>query len=333
MAVEQREAVLLLSGRVFITGGAGFLARAIYKQAAEEGWPCEFTAFSRDDSKHVALHQRFPHVRTIRGDVAGTDVEILAGYMRGHDYVIHAAANKYVDLAEQNPWETMRVNVHGSENVALAAIRAGVKRVVGISTDKACEPSSTYGLSKAAMERLFLRAFPFAGRTEFVVVRYGNVVGSTGSFIAKLWAERYSTEPVKMTNPEMTRFWMRPREAVKIVVAGLTYEGACNCILVPSLPSLANFQVVEAICPDRAIETVGSRPGEKLHESLISDNEAPMVAKPDGWDYFGIQRDIRTELLGDDQFGWYGLHSYSPWPNPPLTPKKLRRWAAEAAAI
>lgn len=320
----------MLSGRVFITGGAGFLARAIYKQAAEEGWPCEFTAFSRDDSKHVALHQRFPHVRTIRGDVAGTDVEILAGYMGGHDYVIHAAANKYVDLAEQNPWETMRVNVHGSENVALAAIRAGVKRVVGISTDKACEPSSTYGLSKAAMERLFLGANDFSGDTEFSVVRYGNVVGSTGSFIAKLWAERDSTDPVKVTNPDMTRFWMRPKDAVAIVAYALATDCGCSAVLVPELPSLTNKQVVEFICTKRPIDIVGERPGEKMHESLISDREARGVVRHDR--YFAIIPGYKTEVLGDEVFGWDGQHSFAPRV-PDIDPETLRQWAEEAAAI
>lgn len=319
----------MLTGRVFITGGAGFLARAIYKQAAEEGWPCEFTAFSRDDSKHVALHQRFPHVRTIRGDVAGTDVEQLAGYMRGHDYVIHAAANKYVDLAELNPWETMRINVHGSENVALAAIRAGVKRVVGISTDKAAGPSSTYGLSKAAMERLFLGANEFSGGTEFSVVRYGNVVGSTGSFIAKLWAERDSTEPVRVTNPEMTRFWMHPSDAVRIVATALN-AGRFGLVVVPELQSLTNRQVVEFICPNRPIDIVGVRPGEKMHESLISDWEARSVEKLRG--YLAISAGSQTEILGNEHLGWRGMHSYLSRP-PLLTPEALRQWAEEAAAI
>lgn len=315
----------MLTGRVFITGGAGFLARAIYKQAAEESWPCEFTAFSRDDSKHAALQQRFPHVRTIRGDVAGTDVEQLAGYMRGHDYVIHAAANKYVDLAEQNPWETMRVNVHGSENVALAAIRAGVRRVVGISTDKACEPSSTYGLSKAAMERLFLGANDFSGDTEFSVVRYGNVVGSTGSFIERI-GKLKAGDTLSATNQYMTRFWMRPAHAVEAVVKAATEREAIGSILIPHLPACSVASVLNALVPPGVhIHNIGERKGEKLHEVLVSASEARYCKTAGNWSRL---------TPGVESNATHGEFSSASPPVPWFDrPTQLQAWAEEAAAI
>lgn len=265
-----------LEGKVFIDGGAGFLPRALYRRAFAEGWDCTFTAFSRDDQKHARLNRQFPEVRCIRGDIAD-DVTKLEAAMLGHDIVIHAAAAKYVDLAEMNAFETVRQNVLGSENVIKAAVNARVKRVIGISTDKACGPVNVYGLTKAIMERLFFEAGRWTnGRTAFSLVRYGNVIGSTGSVFTRFQEQVNRGEPLQITNPEMTRFYLTADEAVDILLAAV--DGKC---LIPLwLKQMSTMDLARAATgsgPDDAAPchtVIGQRPGEKVHESLMDHAES-----------------------------------------------------------
>ena len=262
----------MLSGKIFITGGAGYLSRAIYNRARKEKWEAEFTCFSTDDSKHVLLRELYPEVKCYRGDISDTPVDILSSLMEGHKYVIHAAAIKYVDLAEFNVWDTTRVNINGSQNVILAAHHAGVERTVGISTDKACEPINIYGMTKAVMERLFCEAAKTFRNSEFSIVRYGNVVASTGSVIT-LFRKQQKEGAVKITDPTMTRFWMHPDEAVDTVIMGLI--GSENgTILVPSCRSMSILDIAKAAAPDMPIEIIGKRAGEKVYESLIHPAES-----------------------------------------------------------
>lgn len=262
-----------LTGRVFITGGAGFLARAIYRRAEAEGWDAEFTCFSRDDSKHVQLQRKFPNVNCIRGDVAG-DPDLLAAAMRGHDLVIHAAAVKYVDLAETNVFDTIRVNVHGSEQVANAAERAGVGRVIAISTDKACAPANLYGATKMVMERIMIEADRRAGGTRFVNVRYGNVVGSTGSVIPKLREQARLTGEITITDPAMTRFWMAADAAVDTILRAVSAIPGETVIPAPKAMKMEQVVAAIGIFPSPRVVTIGLRPGEKLHEQLITFEES-----------------------------------------------------------
>lgn len=263
----------MLEGRIFVTGGAGYLARAIYARAAAENWAAQFTCFSRDDGKHAQLRNRFPSVRCIRGDIC-QDTALLAAGMMGHDVVIHAAAIKYVDLAETNVFDTIRVNIDGSRNVFLAAHIAGIKRVIAISTDKACEPVNIYGATKFAMERMIHEADRL-GETNFVGVRYGNVVGSTGSVIPKFKQQLEALGHVEITDPSMTRFWMSHDEAVDVVLAAMaTPRGT---ILIPACRAMGLEAMVHAAIGDglpRMIKVVGPRPGEKRAESLVGANEA-----------------------------------------------------------
>lgn len=264
---------MALSGRILITGGTGFLARGIYRRALRENWNAEFTCFSRDDGKHVGIERRFPNVRCIKGDVAA-DVAHLASSMRGHDTVIHAAAVKYVDRAEFAARETKRVNIDGSQNVMDAAIRAGVGMVVGISTDKACAPVNIYGMSKAVMERMFSEA-SIPG-TSFRLVRYGNVVGSTGSVIPLFRDQLARTGKVSVTNPNMTRFWMGVDEAIDLIqiAAGDLTDGA---IAVPYVKAMRLGDVILAAMGEVPTDIVGERAGEKRHEELVHFEESVRV--------------------------------------------------------
>ncbi len=270
-----------LSGDVLITGGAGFLARAIYARARTDGWDVRFTALSRDDAKHAALQARFPEVRSVLCDIACGDELLLATAFTGHDVVIHAAASKYVDRAELNAWDTVSTNVYGSQAVAEAAIRTGVQRVVGISTDKACEPVNVYGLTKATMERMFQEADRLS-ETRFTVVRYGNVVGSTGSVVPLFRQQLEETGRVKITNPKMTRFWMGVDEAVDLIVDALSDDAPAGHVLIPSPRALPLGDLVRiaigvepgAPLPENEVELVGERPGEKRHEKLVHRQES-----------------------------------------------------------
>lgn len=267
----------MLEGRVFLTGGAGFLARGIYRRARRESWPCTFTAYSRDDAKHVALRQRYPEVTCIRGDIL-SDIDYLAGCMAGHDIVIHAGAVKYVDLSETNVFDTVHVNITGSEHVIWAAARGGVRRVVGISTDKAAMPVNVYGMTKAVMERMFVDAHRMGLGTEYVVCRYGNVIGSTGSVIPKFRAQFEATGEVLLTDRNMTRYWMSVDEAVDVVVAAVN-EAQSGSTVIPAPQAMLMEDVVRTVAPGALARVIGLRPGEKMHELLIHAQESVRVRK------------------------------------------------------
>lgn len=264
-----------LTGNVFVTGGAGYLARGLYARARRDGWPCRFTAFSRDDHKHVALRREFPEVVCLRGDVAG-DSDMLAAAMAGHETVIHAAASKHVDLAEYAVWETHRINVEGSMNVAWAAIAAQVQRVIGISTDKACHPVNTYGLTKALMEKLLIEANRLSETTVFCLTRYGNVLGSTGSVIT-VWKAMLERDGfVTATDPDMTRFWLSVDQAVDLILEAAA--APAGTITVPRLPALRMTDLRDWYLPNAEFRYAGLRPGEKRHEELLTGEEAPHAA-------------------------------------------------------
>jgi UDP-N-acetylglucosamine 4,6-dehydratase len=263
----------MLEGNVLITGGTGFLARAIYARAEAEQWPATFTCLSRDDSKQVKIQQRWPKVRTIRADVGG-DINTLRLAFAGHQTIIHAAAAKYVDRSESAAFDTLRVNAEGSRNVAMAARLAQVERVIGISTDKACQPANVYGMTKAIMERLFLEAAAWDPLTKFSVCRYGNVIGSTGSIVPIFEEQARTRGKITVTEPKMTRFWMPVDEAIDLILYSLDHPGV---VCVPMPRSLKIGDIADAIAqsfPERVeIEKIGIRPGEKMHETLLSEEE------------------------------------------------------------
>ncbi len=280
-----------LTGRILLTGGTGTLGRAFLKQAAT--WDCQVTVFSRDPMKQAAARKEFPNVRFVLGDVRDYNAMLLA--MTGHDIVIHAAAQKHIPFGEANAAETHEINVNGSYKMAMAAIQAGVDKVVAISTDKVCYPVNVYGASKFLMERLILEAGQNSLHTTFHLCRYGNVMSSTGS-VLEVWERQVEAGvTITVTDREMTRFWMTPRQAVDLVVRALDYEP--NCILIPKIPALTMEQLAFYTYPSQHIEEIGLRPGEKRHERLVTREETrQMVVEAIGGDQVyvllpGIQRD------------------------------------------
>lgn len=273
----------MLSGNVLITGGSGFLGRAILRRAQRENWPAKFTVYSRDETKQWELKHRYPETRCVLGDVA-RDLDRLISVMQGHDIVIHAAAVKYIPEAEWNVFETINVNIDGSRNVALAARAAGVKTVVGISTDKACGPLNVYGMTKAVMERMFSEANRM-GATRFVTVRYGNVVGSTGSVIPVFRRQIEENKQIQVTDSRMTRFWLGVDQAIDLIdwaskesetIPGYTFISACPAM---KIVDLAAAVWEDSGCKNEPdIKYTGIRPGEKLHEFLFNEQEAPRVS-------------------------------------------------------
>lgn len=257
-----------LSGNILITGGSGTLGQAIVRTAERENWPAQITIFSRSELRQAQMRAKYPHCRYILGDVR--DYERTAAAIAGHDLVIHAAAMKRIPECEAQPAECYQTNVIGSMNVVRACIAGGVKRCVGISTDKACRAVTAYGASKLAMEALFQAQ---TGRpTAFSLVRYGNVVASNGSVIP-IWRERAKQgQPLEITDTRCTRFWMAPSEAVQLITyaAQAYYPGV---IVVPKMGALPLLEMAEIIAPNAEIHETGLRSLEKLHEDLIHPEE------------------------------------------------------------
>ncbi|MCW2249515.1 UDP-N-acetylglucosamine 4,6-dehydratase [Azospirillum fermentarium] len=272
-----------LNGKsILITGGTGSFGQRFIEKILSEAAPARVVVFSRDEFKQFEMQQnlafgRHPALRYFIGDVRDADRLDLA--MRGIDTVVHAAALKHVPAAEYNPFECIRTNVHGAENVVRAALRAKVGRVLALSTDKAVNPINLYGASKLAADKIFIAANHLSGNDDvrFSVVRYGNVIGSRGSVVPmfrRLLAEGATELPV--TDERMTRFWITLTQGVDFVVDCLaTMKG--SEILVPKIPSMRITDLARAMAPGLPLRTIGIRPGEKLHEALITRDDARLT--------------------------------------------------------
>lgn len=262
----------MLEGQIIITGGGGFIARAIYRRALAEHWPAEFVALGREDGKLRDVQERFPNVVDVRR------VNVADAYLVEETFgaikpagVIHAAAAKYVDVSELNAWDTYETNVRGSVNVALAAAKHA-RWLVGISTDKACQPVNTYGATKFLMERLYQEAASWPD-LRVTVCRYGNVIGSTGSALPRMRAQARKGDPITVTSPDMTRFWMTSDEAVDCILHAIT-EAPNGSVTVPTDVRASDLMTaVHGAVGDLRLVTMGERPGEKSHETLITANE------------------------------------------------------------
>jgi len=262
-----------------VTGGTGSFGKAFIRHVLKNYNPLKVIIFSRDELKQFEmqndplLSQYEDKLRYFIGDVR--DCDRLEMAMRNVDYVIHAAALKHVPAAEYNPFECIRTNVHGAENVVTAAIRANVKKVVALSTDKAANPANLYGASKLASDKIFVAANNLsAGRPSFSVVRYGNVLGSRGSvvpFFQKLRDE--GSDHLPITDPRMTRFWVTIEQGVNFVLSSLAMMHGGE-IFVPKIPSSTIPDIAAAIAPELPTKVIGIRPGEKLHEVMITSDDA-----------------------------------------------------------
>jgi UDP-N-acetylglucosamine 4,6-dehydratase len=267
---------------VLITGGSGSFGRRFVDTLLRHSRARRIIIFSRDEYKHYEMQQLLEPLGTDRlrffiGDVRDGDRLELA--TRDVDFIVHAAALKQVPAAEYNPFECMRTNVSGAENVVRAALRNNVPRVIALSTDKAANPINLYGASKLASDKIFIAANNLTGKndTRFAVVRYGNVVGSRGSvipFFRKLIAEGADHLPI--TDERMTRFWITLQQGVNFVVTSFTVMRGGE-IFVPKIPSMRIVDLAECFAPDLPRRVVGIRPGEKLHEVMITEDDSRLT--------------------------------------------------------
>ena len=260
---------------IVITGGTGSFGKAFIRYALENLEPSRIAVLSRDELKQYEFRNELnddPRVRWFIGDVRDRDRLMRA--FNGVDVVIHAAAMKQVDTAEYNPFECIATNVLGAENVINACIDSGVERVIALSTDKASSPINLYGASKLCSDKLFVAGNHYSGasKTRFSVVRYGNVVGSRGS-VVPLFKRLAESGTLPITDPRMTRFWITLPQAVEFVVNSFDRMSGGE-IFIPRIPSTTILDLAEAIVPGSKIEVIGIRPGEKLHEEMISENDA-----------------------------------------------------------
>ena len=260
---------------ILLTGGTGSFGRAFARYALDHLDPRRLIVYSRDELKQSEMRQELgddPRLRFFIGDVR--DERRMERAMDGVEAVVHAAALKQIVTAEYNPFECIQTNVMGAQNVIEAAISAGVERVIALSTDKASSPINLYGASKLASDKLFVAANHYASHadTSLSVVRYGNVVGSRGSVIP-LFEKLAPTGTLPITDKRMTRFWITLDQAVQFVVDGFERMNGGE-LFVPKIPSMRITHLAEAIAPGAVLEEVGIRPGEKLHEEMISIDDA-----------------------------------------------------------
>jgi UDP-N-acetylglucosamine 4,6-dehydratase len=288
---------LLHGSDVLVTGGTGSFGKTFIRHVLENHDPHRVVVFSRDELKQYEARQLFdddPRLRWFIGDVRDRDRLVRA--MHGVDHVVHAAALKQVDTAEYNPFEYVRTNVYGSQNVIEAAIDAGVRKVVALSTDKASSPINLYGATKLVADKLFVSANHYAAhhRTRFAVVRYGNVMGSRGSVIPFFRKLATAGRSLPITDKRMTRFWITLDQAVLFVVDSFDMMAGGE-LYVPRIPSMRVVDLANAVAPDAPTHEIGIRPGEKLHEEMISPEEGRRALRlPDryvlqptiaGWGY------------------------------------------------
>jgi UDP-N-acetylglucosamine 4,6-dehydratase len=269
----------MINGKsVLITGGTGSLGKALTKYIFENYSNVKrLVIFSRDEQKQFLMAQEYPshlypQIRFFIGDVR--DSERLIRAMKGIDYVIHAAAMKHVPIAEYNPDECVKTNIHGAQNVIEACLKCGVERVVALSTDKACAPINLYGATKLASDKLFVAANNIKGDSpiRFSVVRYGNVMGSNGSVIP-FFIKKRKEGVIPITDDAMTRFNISLEGGVEMVIHALQNAWGGE-IFVPKIPSYRITDIATAIAPNCEQKIVGIRPGEKVHEEMITASDS-----------------------------------------------------------
>lgn len=297
-----RQAHLLDDKTILVTGGTGSFGRRFIEHVLELARPKKLIVFSRDELKQYELRQALPRVhddvmRYFIGDVR--DANRLQRAFHGVDIVVHAAALKQVPACEYNPFEAVMTNVIGARNVIDAAIDQGVAKVLALSTDKAVNPVNIYGATKLCAEKLITQANAYAGYgekcTRFACSRYGNVIGSRGS-VVPVFLEQRRTGQVTVTDERMTRFWLTLDEGVTFVLRCLEHMQGGE-IFVPRIKSMRITDLVKAVAPDCKVEVIGVRPGEKLHEALLSEDEARnTLALPDMYVVLPSHEEARQDL-------------------------------------
>jgi len=296
---------------VLVTGGTGSFGQKFTSYLFRNYKPRKVVIFSRDEFKQFEMsatfHEPEHEIRYFIGDIR--DKERLYRSFEGVDYVVHAAALKQVPAAEYNPFEAVKTNILGAQNIIDAAIDRGVKKVIALSTDKAVSPINLYGATKLAMEKLLIAANAYVGTKDtcFSVVRYGNVIGSRGSVIP--FFKSYMNNggrKLPITDERMTRFWITLQQGVELV-SRAAHEAVGGEVFVPKIPSMRILDLVSAVAPDCEYEVIGIRAGEKLHESLISKDEGRNTVDMD--DHYVI---LPLSANGSKKY-----HKYSKYPKMP----------------
>lgn len=314
---------------ILVTGGTGSFGQKFVGTVLKKDIK-KVIVFSRDELKQFEMEKKFtdPRIRFFIGDVR--DKDRLYRAFDGVDIVIHAAALKQVPACEYNPFEAVKTNILGAQNIVEAAIDRGIKRLIALSTDKAASPVNLYGATKLCSDKLFIAANSYVGdkETRFAVVRYGNVVGSRGSVIP-FFKQVRETGKLPVTDARMTRFWITLEQGVQFVI---------NCLLrmqggeifIPKIPSMKIMDLARAIAPRCEIELIGIRPGEKLHELMITEDDARHTLEYD--DYYVIQPEFpwwREEYNRDGKALPEGFSYRSDTNNRWLTIEELRQLAGE----
>ncbi len=294
---------------ILITGGTGSFGKKFVEIMLKDFGPKKIIIYSRDELKQHEMRAAgfdHPSLRYFIGDVR--DEQRLRRALHGVDIAVHAAALKQVPACEYNPLEAIKTNIMGTSNVVEAALDAGVKKVMALSTDKAVNPVNLYGATKLAAEKLVVQSNAYAAgsATRYSCVRYGNVVGSRGSVVPVFLKQRENGK-VTITDDRMTRFWLSLEQGVRFVIACIEQmEG--GEVFVPKIPSMKVIDLGKAIAPKAEIEIIGIRPGEKLHEVLISEDEARhtieldkmFVVQPAEAIWFGYSWQAKGKALPDD---------------------------------
>lgn len=257
---------------ILVTGGTGSFGKKFVRKVLETEVK-KVIVFSRDELKQYEMAQEFtdPRIRFFIGDVR--DKDRLFRAFDGVDFVVHAAALKHVGVCEYNPFEAIKTNILGAQNIIETAIDRGVEKVIALSSDKAANPVNLYGATKLASDKLFVAANSYSGskKTRFAVVRYGNVVGSRGS-VVPFFKKVKETGIIPITDERMTRFWITLDQGVQFVIDNLARMKGGE-IFIPKIPSMKVTDLATAIAPDCKMEIVGIRPGEKLHETMITEDD------------------------------------------------------------
>ncbi|WP_320172163.1 UDP-N-acetylglucosamine 4,6-dehydratase (inverting) [Maridesulfovibrio sp.] len=279
---------------ILITGGTGSFGQKLVETIITKYRPKRLVIFSRDELKQHEMQLKFstadyPCLRYFIGDVRDPD-RLLRAFSKV-DIVFHAAALKQVPACEYNPFEAVKTNILGAQNIVEAAIDRGVSKVIALSTDKAANPVNLYGATKLCSDKLFINGNSYAGTdgTRFAVVRYGNVLGSRGSVVPRFLKAKESGV-VRITNPDMTRFWITLDAAIDFVINSLELMQGGE-IFIPKLPSMRIGDMADALCPDCRHDITGIRPGEKMHEVMVPMNEAHNTYEYDN--YFVIHPPYR----------------------------------------
>ena len=271
---------------VLVTGGTGSFGKAFVSRLLEEDEISKLVIFSRDELKQFEMAEtiKSPKVRFFLGDVR--DYQRLLQATDGIDVIVHAAAMKQIPAAEYNPMEAIKTNILGAENIVNAAIRNGVQRVLALSTDKAANPANLYGATKLCSDRLMVAGNTLAGKhpTRFACVRYGNVLGSRGSVIP-FFLEKAKSGSIPITDERMTRFWLTIEQGVQFVLDSVERMHGGE-IFVPKIPSFKVTDVARVVCPGVPTHIIGIRPGEKLHEVMITEDDSYNTVESE--DYYAV---------------------------------------------